>query len=462
VSGSSVLISTSPQRPDDVVASVRVTTPRQVAQAAGRARAAQPAWAASAAVRSAALTGFAEALSHRSTEAAALVVREVGKPVDEAVGEVARAVSILRYYAAQVFAPLGCVYPSSTRGLLWSERLPHGVAGLVTPWNFPMAIPMWKAAPALAAGNAVLLKPSPESVATALMLAEIANEYLPADLFQVLPGAGPTGAAVVDHSDVVSFTGSVAVGRSVVGAATAAGVPVQAEMGGQNAALVLPDAEPFTVSAHLAAAAFGYAGQKCTATRRIITVGPRPDIVEALLAQLPQFAPTDPAVQGATAGPLITAAARDRMLSGVQAARDAGGRLLGGGEAVDGLGWAVTPAVVSGLPATHPLACEELFAPMVLILEAASLDAAVAMANGVRYGLVSSVHGNDVDALLDAAARLHSGMVKVNAPTTGVDFYAPFGGVKESSHGPREQGTAALEHYSWTRTVTFAPSGRRG
>lgn len=447
--------SVSPQRPADVVAEAMAATPEEVDAAAARARQAQHGWwAAAPSVRCAALAGAAAALRDRATEATELVVREVGKPVVEARGEVARAASILDYYAQAAFAPVGQNYaPSLGSGLLYTDRMPHGVAGLITPWNFPLAIPLWKAAPALAAGNAVLLKPSPDSIGNATWLADLLAEHLPADLFAVVVGGAETGAALVDAADVVSFTGSSAVGSQVAVAATMRGIPVQAEMGGHNAAIVLPDADPASTAAMITSAAMGFAGQKCTATRRVIVVGEQPDFVEALVAATRQAAPMDPAQEPSSVGPVISPVARDKVV----AAAASGGDVLAGGKAPDGDGFFVEATLVDGVPEGHDLLSVETFGPLLVLQHAADVEAAVAMADATSYGLVTSIHGQDLAPILTAARSVHSGLVKVNAPTTGVDFYAPFGGEKASSIGQREQGLAALDFYAATRTITVAP-----
>lgn len=456
--------SRSPQAPADLVAVAEEASAAEVQAAVVRARAAQRAWwTAGGGARAAALADVSRALHAGAPEAVELVVREVGKPVLEARAEVARACSILDFYAQQAFAPAGQVLPPSLPGMLWTERRPHGVAGLVTPWNFPLAIPLWKAAPAWAAGNAVLLKPSPEALGCAQWLADLVTDRLPDGLLQVLPGGAITGQAVVDAADVVSFTGSAAVGQQVAASATRRGVPVQAEMGGQNAAIVLPDADAGRAATMIASAAMGFAGQKCTATRRVVVVGPEArqrEVAEALVGAVDGLRVGDPGDERTHVGPVITDQARRSVSDGVAAVRAAGGRVLRGGEAVpDGPGWYVRPAVSSGIPADHQLAQEELFGPFVLLLPAAGTNEAVTIAEGVRYGLVTGVHGRDADQLLDVVSGLGTGMVKVNAPTTGVDFYAPFGGERDSSVGPREQGTAALDFYTSTRTVTFARHG---
>ncbi|HEU4675355.1 MAG TPA: aldehyde dehydrogenase family protein [Motilibacteraceae bacterium] len=450
--------SRSPQRPDDLVVAVPATSPEQVTAAVQQSRGAQRGWrSAGAAARSAALGAAADAVAAAAGELTDLVVREVGKPLGEARGEVARSVAILRYYAQQVFDPVGAVHEPSAGGLLLTRRRPRGVAGLITPWNFPLAIPLWKAAPALAFGNAVVLKPAPEATACALRLAELLGPALPGGVFTVLPGDADTGAALVAQSDVVSFTGSVPAGRSVSAAATGRGVPVQAEMGGQNPAVVLPDADLEAAAAQIAGAAMGYAGQKCTATKRVVVVGDPAPFRDALVAAVEQLAVGDPADAATVVGPVIDAGARDRVLTATENLGGSG-RVLTGGRTVPGEGWYVSPTLVEGVAPDHVLACHEVFGPITLLQSAPSLDAAIALANGVDYGLAAAVYTRDLATALQAAEELEAGLVKVNAPTSGVDFYAPFGGEKDSSLGPREQGKAAVEHYTSVHTVTVAPA----
>jgi alpha-ketoglutaric semialdehyde dehydrogenase len=450
------VVSVSPQQPDDVVVEVPATAPGQVADAAQAARAAQCEWMAAAPLeRVQALHAAADAVAQAADELAALMVREVGKPVGEATGEAARAVAILRYYAQQVLDPDGETYPAqNSRTLLMARRRPHGVAGLITPWNFPVAIPLWKAAPALAFGNAVLLKPAPEATALGLRLAELLGAALPAGLFTVLPGEAETGQAVVEHADVVSFTGSVPAGSTVRNAAAARGVPVQCEMGGQNASIVLPDADLEHAATTVAGAAMGYAGQKCTATSRAVVVGDPREFTEALASAVAALGVGDPDDQGVSVGPVITSEARAKVVDAAARARSDGGRAVCGGEPLERPGWFVAPTVIDGIGADHPVAQEEVFGPICAVLPAASPDEAVRLANGVRYGLVGAVFTRDLGAALDLSGKLDTGLVRVNASTAGVDFYAPFGGEKESSYGPREQGKAARDFYTRLQTVT--------
>jgi len=455
------LVSRSPQRPDDLVVEVEEADAEAVAGAAEQGRAAARRWAATPALeRSAALGAAADALAGAAAEITELMVREVGKPVSEAGAEVARGVGILRYYAQQALDPDGETYPGpGPAALPLARRRPRGVAGLITPWNFPVAIPLWKAAPALAFGNAVLLKPSPDATGLALRLAELLAPALPDGLFQVLPGGAGTGKALLDQVDCLSFTGSVAVGRQVAVAATERGIPSQAEMGGLNASIVLPDADPERAATVVAGAAMGYAGQKCTATSRAIVVGDPGPFTEALVAAVRELAVGNPAETATVVGPVITEQAMRRVTEAAEAAAAAGGRVLTGGKTLDGKGWFVAPTLVDSLGPDARLAQEEVFGPIAVVLAVADEDEAVAVANGVRYGLVGSVFTRALDRALGLAARLDTGMIRVNAPTSGVDFHAPFGGEKDSSFGPREQGKAAKELYTSTRTVTVLPHG---
>ncbi|PYC77186.1 aldehyde dehydrogenase [Streptomyces tateyamensis] len=446
---STTLSSYNPADPADLVVQLETAGAEGTAAAVERARAAQPGWlAAGAGARSAALTRAAAAVEGAAEELTALVEREVGKPRGEAAGELARTVAILRYYAQAPYAPTGAVHePAAGAGLLLTRRRPHGVAGLITPWNFPLAIPVWKLAPALATGNTAVLKPAPEATACALRLAELLA--LPEGVLEVVPGAAEEGTALLDGADVVSFTGSTATGGAVVRACAARGVPVQAEMGGVNAALVLPDADIEQAAAHLAYAVAGYAGQKCTATSRIIAVGAA-------------YQPLREALAKALAGQaevVINQGARERLAGAIDSALAGGAQLVAGGQLPQRQGWFIEPTVLDQVPADHPLLAEEFFGPLAVLLPAADLDEAIALANANRHSLACSVHSRDLDAALAAADRLTAGMIRINAPSSGVDFHLPFGGAKAASFGAREQGQAALEFYTASRTVTLLPGG---
>jgi aldehyde dehydrogenase (NAD+) len=336
-------------------------------------------------------------------------------------------------------------------------REPLGAVLAICPWNFPLAIPLWKAAPALAYGNAVVLKPASDAIACALLLQEILNEHLPEGVSNVVTGPGAAGAAVVELADVVSFTGSTAVGLGVAAAATARGIASQAEMGGLNASIVLPDADPEKAAKVIAGAAMGYAGQKCTATSRVIAVGDAGALTDALVAAVESLPAGDPGDQSTVVGPVINQPALDDVVGAARQVTGDGGRLATGGQRVDGPGLFVTPAVVTGQDPSARLAQEEVFGPIATVLRADSAEQAVEISNAVPYGLVTSVFTQDVEAALTVVEGLETGMIRINQPTSGVDFHAPFGGERQSSFGPREQGKAARELYTSTHTITIGP-----
>src|SRR3954454_13816988 len=331
--------SRSPQDQSDVVVSAPAADRETVAAAVSRARAAQREWSRNALARADALSAAAAALDAAKDEVVDLMVREVGKPLTEAVGEQGRSVRILRYQAQSAMDPDGDTYPaappSDPRTLLFSRRRPRGVAGLITPWNFPFAIPLWKAAPALAYGNTVVLKPASDAIACALLLEEILNQYLPEGVFNVITGPGAAGQAVIEMADVVSFPGSTAVGLSVAAAATARGIASQAEMGGLNASIVLPDADVEAAAKIIAGAAMGYAGQKCTATGRVIVLGDPGQFTEALAAAVEALPVGDPAEANTIVCPVINPPARDELVAAATGAPRDGGRVVTGGRALD-------------------------------------------------------------------------------------------------------------------------------
>ena len=454
------LSSRSPQQPTRVLASFSETGPEEVVAAVAAAREAGRGWAAlPAPERAAALGRAAAALEEASGELVELGIAEVGKPRAEMAGEVQRGVAILRYYAGAALDPEGDVLPSPDgRSLLFSRHLPYGVAGLITPWNFPVAIPLWKLAPAIAYGNAAVWKPAPAATAVAGRLDEVLQGCLPPGVVHLLRGDSTTGEALVGAADVISFTGSSAVGATIVARGAERQIPVQAEMGGQNPSVVLPDADLGQAAALVAASAMGYAGQKCTATSRVIVVGDAGGFLDALVEAVRALRVGDPDDAATAVGPVISASARERALDAVSAARRAGGRLLTGGGALPGDGYFMEPTLVGDLEPGSYLCQEEVFAPVAAVLAARDLDQAVEIANGVRFGLVSSVYTSDLDQAMRAVGRLGTGLVRVNAPTSGVDFYAPFGGAGASGYGMKEQGKAAVHFYTRSQTVTIAPS----
>jgi aldehyde dehydrogenase (NAD+) len=457
------IVSENPADPGDRIGTFQPGGGIDVDRAVSAARDAAAKYAAlPAQARADALSRAAARVEARAVELAELVRREVGKPALEARGEVARTAAILRYHAQAALDPDGDTFPSGDgRSLLMARRRPRGVVGLITPWNFPIAIPAWKLAPALAYGNACVWKPSPFSPACAEALLECLAPELPAPAVQMVQGRADAGAALVGHPGVhaISFTGSVATGNAVARVAVERGAAVQCEMGGQNASIVLADADLEAAAATIATAAMGYAGQKCTATSRVICDGPvAAELREALVAAVEGLAIEDPADEACRVGPLISAAARDAAAAAVQRGVEAGGQLLAGGGPLDAPAHYLAPALVEIDDPSAELAQEEVFAPVCALMRAGGVDAAVELANGVRHGLVTAVFTRDLDRVLDLANRLDTGLVRVNQPTSGVDLHTPFGGEKASGLGPREQGKAAREFYTSLRTVLISPA----
>ncbi len=351
--------------------------------------------------------------------------------------------------------------PSDGRSLLFTRQVPRGVVGLITPWNFPLAIPLWKLAPALAYGNVCVMKPSEHSPVCADRIAGLFDGLLPEGVLQVLHGDGELGSALVGNELVraLSFTGSERTGRTVAERLAGRGAAAQCEMGGQNASIVLADADPSAAAAIIAGAAMGYAGQKCTATSRVICEeAAYPAVREALEAAVARMVVEDPEDEACQVGPLITEDARAKALAAVARAVDGGGRLVAGGESEGEHGWYMQPTLVELDDPGAELAQEEVFGPVCALLRAADADDAVRIANGVRFGLSTAIFTRDLDRTLDLTRRLDTGLVRVNQPTAGVDFHTPFGGEKASGYGPREQGRAAREFYTQTRTVLVSPS----
>ncbi|MCA6303524.1 MAG: aldehyde dehydrogenase [Phenylobacterium sp.] len=452
--------SVNPHDPSDIVGEFEAAGPEGVDRAVSRAREAFSEWRTQpASVRGGALAGIADDLAGSTEEVTRLVVREVGKPITEARAEVSRGISILRYYAQMVLAADGETFPAArSEDWLVVRRYPLGVCALLTPWNFPVAIPLWKAAPAIGYGNAVVLKPAPASTAVAEALGGILAKHLPEDAFQVVPGDAETGEPLVNHPDVaaVSFTGSAKVGHIVAQQAAGRGAKVQCEMGGQNPSLVLAGADLDAAAKTIAYAAMGYAGQKCTATSRVIVEkSVYEDLRDRLVSAVEGMVVMDPEDESCEVGPLIEDGAR---ASALDTLKNGGGRTLTGGTPPDGAdGFYLEPTLVEVEGPDNPLAKEEVFAPVTALLKAESAEEAVRLANDVRYGLVAAVFTNDLRKAMTFAGNIEAGLVRINAATSGVDYHVPFGGTKESGLGSKEQGLAARDFYTETRTILISP-----
>ncbi len=390
----------------------------------------------------------AAALVERDAESLAReLAEEVGKPIREATGEVARTAAILRFYGGEGRRLGGGLLPSDGAGLTMTVRAPVGVVALITPWNFPLAIPAWKLGPALVSGNTVVLKPAPQATRSAQRLAALLVEAgLPEGVLSVVTGYA-AGALLVDHPgvDAVSCTGSARTGEAVRVAAARRGIRAQVEMGGKNVAIVLADADLDAAASAVAAGAFGFAGQKCTATGLCLVEASVAESFGAKLsAATARIAVGDPLDPATECGPLVDAAARDRAVAAGCAERD-------------GAGWYAEPLLITDAQLDDPVCREELFAPVLPVVSVESLDAALAAANRLPTGLAAGLHTRDAAAVTRFTRELVAGVLAVNRPTTGLEAQAPFGGLKASGSEHREQGAGATEFYTVLKTVYWNP-----
>jgi acyl-CoA reductase-like NAD-dependent aldehyde dehydrogenase len=454
----------NPMRPSEVVAIVASSSEQDVESAAAAADAAFAGWAAlPLAKRASFLTAAAAALETRAEQIARDMTAEMGKPLRESRGETARAAQILRYAASQAFMPVGEHFEQSATGATVStRRRPLGVVGLITPWNFPIAIPVWKLAPALVHGNTVVLKLAYEAPLTGLHVAEaFAEAGLPAGVLNVLTGRGSTvGAALVRDPRIraISFTGSVATGQGVRNEATRLGKRVQLELGGHNPLIVLADADLDRAAEAAYAGAFWSGGQKCTATRRIYVQGPVYDAFkQKLLARIDRGKvgdPTDPEVE---VGPIVNEQQFDGILEAIERGRREGGEVVAGGERAHHEAYLIAPTLFEGVADDAFLSCEEVFGPVTSLYRVGDLDEAMRRANAVEFGLSAAIFTSSLPAATRFQNEAQAGLIHVNSQTAGAEVHVPFGGIKNSGFGPHEQGRAALEFYTDVVTVYVDP-----
>lgn len=389
------------------------------------------------------------------------LAREEGKTLSEAIGEVRRASSILRYYAGRTSDPIGEVYASSQPGTrIHTIRQPLGVVAVITPWNFPIAIPAWKVAPALAFGNTVVFKPSGATPLSAVRLVEALVEAgLPPGVVNLVHATGAQVAEVwlrPDGADALTFTGSSAVGRTLELVAGSAGLKVQLELGGKNAVIVMPDAELDRTADLIVRGAMASAGQKCTSTARVIVVGQSPTgLRSALVERIEALVVGDPLDSATTLGPLIDTAARDRVGALVDAATAEGARIVTR-RGVSAPGAFAPPILLDAVTPVMAISREEVFGPVVCLLEARNLADAITIHNNVAYGLSGAIFTRSLAAVDDFIHGARVGLVHVNDETAGAEPHVPFGGMKASSSFSREQGLAAESFFTQTKTVYVA------
>ncbi|MCU9850428.1 aldehyde dehydrogenase family protein [Defluviimonas sp. WL0024] len=460
VEGEDATENRNPSNLADVVGLYARASADQVADAAAAARAALPVWAgASPQIRADLLDKVGAEILTRKDEIGRILAREEGKTLPEAIGETVRAAQIFRFFAGEAIRVAGDAVASVRPDVdVEVMREPVGAVGLVTPWNFPIAIPAWKIAPALAYGNTVLFKPADLTPGSAHLLAEIIHAAgAPAGVFNLVMGRGSVvGDAIVRHPeiDAVSFTGSVPVGRALAVEAARGLKKVQIEMGGKNPMVVMDDADlDLAVNACLNGAFFS-TGQRCTASSRLIVHEAVHDefaerLSEAMMALRVGDA-LDPETQ---IGPVVSASQLDSNLGYVEIARSEGATVIGG-ERLDGPadGFYQQPALFVGATNAMRTSREEIFGPCASVIRVGDFDEALAVANDTEFGLSSGICTSSLKHARAFRRGSASGMVMVNLPTAGVDYHVPFGGRKGSSYGPREQGRYAAEFYTAVKT----------
>lgn len=461
IEGALLVESRNPSDLADVVAVSPAGDESILEEAIAAAQASQPAWAnASPEFRSDCLERAGLILADRAAEIGELLAREEGKTLAEGKAETMRASRIFRFFAGEALRLHGRALPSVRPGMDVETRLePLGVVGLITPWNFPIAIPAWKTAPALAFGNAVVLKPAGITPAVAAAMADaLESAGLPAGVFNLafLRGSVAGGLARDPRVAAVSFTGSTGVGARLATDAASHGKRVQLEMGGKNPLVVLDDADLERAVAIALDGSFFSSGQRCTASSRLIVTDGIHDRFVAALADRVRALKVGHALEPATQiGPVASEEQRDTVETYLQVAADEGAQIVVGGERLKRAteGYFIAPALIAESTPAMRVNREEIFGPVASVIRVGDLDEAIAVANDSEFGLSAGVV---TTSLANAAAfkrRIQAGMVMVNAPTAGVDYHVPFGGTKASSMGPREQGFAAAEFYTRMKTI---------
>jgi aldehyde dehydrogenase (NAD+) len=452
--------SLNPSDTRDLVARTPDGDTAEVDAAVAAAKDAFPAWSeASPEVRSDILDKASNLLMARKDDVGRLLSREEGKTLAEGVGETARAARILKYFAGEALRLHGQNLASVRPGVeIQTYRQAVGVFGLITPWNFPIAIPAWKAAPALAFGNTVVIKPAGPTPATAEALVAILHEAgLPKGVLNMVVGRGRVGQALVDHKDVdgISFTGSQGVGRGVAAGAVARQARVQLEMGGKNPLIVLDDADLDRAVMIALDGSYYATGQRCTASSRLIVQDGIHDRFVAALAEKVKALRVGGALDPNTQiGPAVSEDQRETSYRYIDIAKGEGGRIVAGGErlSLETPGWYVQPTLIADTDPNGRINNEEVFGPVASTIRAKDYEEALAIANGVEFGLSAGIVTSSLKHARDFQRRAKAGMTMVNLPTAGVDYHVPFGGTKSSSYGAREQGFAAVEFFTQTKT----------
>ncbi|WP_399628561.1 alpha-ketoglutaric semialdehyde dehydrogenase GucD [Sporosarcina sp. SG10008] len=456
--------SISPLNKENVVGYVQNSNKEDLEKTVVAAHEAKKAWRKiGQAARGQYLFKVANILEENIDDIAQTMTREMGKTLPEAKGETARGVAILRYYAGEGMRKEGDVIPSSDKdALMFTKRTPLGVVGIITPWNFPVAIPIWKVAPALVYGNTVVFKPATEAAVTAAKVVDcFVKAGLPAGVLNFITGSGSViGQDLIEHPllDAITFTGSENVGEGVAKSAAARGIKFQLEMGGKNPVIVTKDADIDAAVEAVISGAFRSSGQKCTASSRVIVDEQVYDsFVDKLVTETKKITVGDALKEGIWMGPSASESQFNTVKNYIEIGKEEGASLLVGGEVLTGeefdKGFYITPAIFGDVQSEMRIAQEEIFGPVIALLRATDLENAIDIANDTKYGLSASIFTTNIGSILEFIDEIEVGLVRINAESAGVELQAPFGGMKASSTGSREQGQSAIEFYTAIKTV---------
>ncbi len=465
----------NPADVDDVIAEAPSSTAAEAAEACEAAARAFEKWRATPApVRGQILYKVQRRMEERRQELAEALTREEGKTISESRGEVQRAINVVEFFAGEARRITGETIPSELpNNFCYTIKQPVGPVAVITPWNFPIAIPIWKMAPALVSGNTIVFKPASLTPLTASLIVEIFDECgLPPGVLNLVFGGGrEVGDTIVKHPAIlaVSFTGSNDVGVGLYGAAAARGIKCQCEMGGKNPIVVLADADLDLAIESTVQGAFGSTGQRCTATSRAVVVDSiASQFVERLADRTASLVVGNGLNPATHVGPSVDERQLETVLSYVETGQHEGARLVRGGQRIrdDGRdrGYFVSPAIFDHVDANMRIAQEEIFGPVLSLIRVPDNESALSVANNVRFGLSASVYTNDVAAMFKFVDRLDAGILHVNSPTVGGEAHIPFGGMKATGVGLREMGRVAIDFYTELKVVyvDYTGGARKG
>jgi alpha-ketoglutaric semialdehyde dehydrogenase len=448
----------------EIVGYVQSSTRKDLNEAVQAAKDAQKLWKKLSGVeRGNLLFKAADMIEKNIDDIAKTMTREMGKTFPEAKGETARGVAILRFYAGEGMRKMGDIIPASDgTALQFSKRVPLGVVGLITPWNFPVAIPIWKTAPALIYGNTVVLKPATETAVTAAKIVECFDQAgFPNGVINLVTGKGSViGQGLAEHEDIaaVSFTGSNTIGKQIEMAAAARGAKYQLEMGGKNPLIVANDADVDLAVAAVMSGGLKSTGQKCTCSSRVIVQsGVYEEFKNKLVAEVRKIKVGNGLDSDTWMGPCASEGQYNTVKYYIQKGIEDGAKILVGGDSPESEelnnGFYVNPTVFDEVTSSMTIAQEEIFGPVIALMKVETIEEAIAVANDVEFGLSASIFTKDITSILTFIDDIEAGLVRVNYETAGVELQAPFGGMKASSSHSREQGEAAKEFFTTTKTV---------